>query len=91
MDAEEIRKIVREELKTAPKNDKVAGLFYAFAIWVGTVTLASFLLTWWAVRQDLPQNTVDWTTLFIVIGSAIMVALVLWIQARSTRTGPRQK
>ena len=90
MDAEEIRKVVRDELEAARKKDIAPRVFYAFASFVGSITLASFLFTWWAVRQDLPENRADGAAAILLLASALGVFLLLLFYSRDYGKGAKK-
>lgn len=89
MDAEEVRKIIREELEVnRKKENRTAGAFRSFALWVGSITLASFFFTYWAARKTLPDEEVDWAAAtFLLIAVVAVFLAIAYYRNESKRAG----
>ena len=59
MDAEEVRRVVKEELEAYRRKDTTAKILTPFALWVGTISLASFILTVMLAKETISGSAVD--------------------------------
>jgi Mg2+ and Co2+ transporter CorA len=91
MEMDELRKMIRDEIQKARKEDRSSRVLFALSIWVAYVTLASLLFTFWAVSNQFPKDELNVMTPAILLVSMVLLGFVVWYLARDEKSQKKQE
>lgn len=99
MDEAELREVIKDEvgssikkeLNDAKKRDHSGKAYMAFGLWISVVTLLSFMMSYWAMKRQLPADDVDGAlyvmapvALAFVIGAYMFYRVAFWRKFKKT-------